>query len=62
MLDLPSGLALVRPVLHTRHDELVREQRRHRLAVEARTARAGRTSPHGPRRRRVLARLIPATR
>lgn len=60
MLDLHNGLALVEGVLHSRHEQLVREQRRHRLAGEARAARTPEREPRP--RRRVLARLIPAVR
>ena len=57
MLEVHNGL--VRAVLDTRHEELVREQRMHRLATGARSARRG---PAVRTRRRGLARrAVPAT-
>ncbi|HEY6747162.1 MAG TPA: hypothetical protein VI357_15770 [Mycobacteriales bacterium] len=57
MLDIHNGL--VRAVLDTRHEELVREQRMHRLATEVRSAR---TEREVRPRRRLRLRAVPATR
>jgi hypothetical protein len=56
MLDIHNDL--VRTILVTRHEELVREQQMHRLATGARSARKHEVRP----RRRILARrAVPAT-
>ena len=59
MMDIHPGL--VQLVLDSRREQLVREQRRHRLATEARSARGQRAVR---RRHRALPRLraVPATR
>jgi hypothetical protein len=51
MLDTANGL--VRTILETRHEQLVREQRMHRLAGEIRSSR---DTPR-PRRRRLATRV-----
>jgi hypothetical protein len=60
MLDTHSGTALIEGYLAARHEHLVRERQLHRLATEARSARGGGQEVRP--RRRVLPRLIPATR
>jgi hypothetical protein len=57
MLDIHPGL--IHEVLATRHAQLEREQRMHRLATGMRSARAERGVR--PRRRLLARRAVPAT-
>lgn len=60
MLDSANGLVLMKGVLNSRHEQLVGEQRMHRLATEVRSARA--TDRTVSRPRRLIARAVLAFR